>query len=181
MAGFLGLSALAGIALWVALGPEWCETSDDRSPNPPPLAAISGGALYATSFPDLTGHPQSLAQWPQDWLLLNFWATWCGPCREEMPLLAQMQRKYADRHLKVLGIAADQPLKATNFAKEARIDYLLLADEAGALEFAKRLGNTAGVLPYSVLVSPGGAVVWTRAGGLSTVEAEALLNKHLPK
>lgn len=171
LAGFLALAFLAGLAIWLDRAPA-------GFPVPPPL---SGGALYAASFPDLNRREQSLGQWPQDWLLINFWATWCAPCREEMPILAKLQHKNMQRRFKVLGIAADSPANVANFAKDAKIDYLLYADEARAMEFSKRLGNTSGALPYSVLVQPGGEIVWTRSGPIDLDEASAMLERLLPK
>jgi len=165
---------LAVIALWL-------DQPDRRGSAPPiPLPAISPGAFYASTFPDLQQREQSLGQWPQDWLLVNFWATWCVPCREEMPLLAKMQAKYAQRHLKVIGISADQTTKAANFAQNNAINYLLLADESRAISFSQRLGNLDGALPYSVLVSPGGAIVWTHAGPMDGPALDALLASQLP-
>ncbi len=174
LAGLLLLSGLAAIALWF-------DRPADGSLAKPHEVAISSGALYSSSFPDLQGREQSLGQWPQDWLLINFWATWCAPCREEMPGLAKIQKKYAPQRLKILGIAADSSLNAANFAQNEKIDYMLLADESRAIAFSKRLGNDAGVLPYSVLVRPGGEVVWAHAGAISESEASALLDKTLPK
>jgi thiol-disulfide isomerase/thioredoxin len=137
--------------------------------------------LYASSVPDLSGQEQALGQWSQDWLLLNFWATWCAPCREEMPYLAKLPQKYAGRHLKLLGIAADNAAKAAKFAQEAKIDYTLLAGEGRAMELAKRLGNEAGALPYTVLIAPGGRIAWVRMGALDARETETILDKMLPK
>jgi len=165
---------LAAIALWL--------DKPVRSGSEPsaPIPAISPGALYASTFPDLQQREQSLGQWPQDWLLVNFWATWCVPCREEMPILAKTQAKYAKRHLKVIGISADPAAKAANFAQNNAISYLLLADESRAISFSQRLGNRDGALPYSVLVSPGGAIVWTHAGPIDGTALDMLLANRLP-
>ncbi len=175
VAGFLLLSGLAGIALW------FDRPTTKQPPATPTGLAISGGALYSASFPDLQGRPQSLGQWPQDWLLINFWASWCAPCREEMPGLAKIQKKYATQHVKILGIAADSAANAANFAQYTNIDYTLLADENLAIAFSKRLGNDSGALPYSVLVRPGGEVVWSHSGPITEGEAIVLLDKSLLK
>ncbi|MBI3714642.1 MAG: TlpA family protein disulfide reductase [Betaproteobacteria bacterium] len=167
---------MAVLALWLdAPVRDIAATTSARAP------AISPGAFYASTFPDLQQHEQSLGQWPQDWLLVNFWATWCVPCREEMPILAKLQTKFSQRHLKVIGISADSTAKAANFAQNNQIGYLLLADEARAISFSQRLGNREGALPYSVLVSPGGTLVWTHAGAVDESALDALLAGHLPR
>lgn len=121
-------------------------------------------SLFKRSFDDLQGTPQPLAQWQGRWLLLNFWATWCPPCVEEMPLLQATARAFATRNLTVVGIGIDRLEAMRRFQAEFQLDIPLLAAAAGGSELARELGNSSGALPYTVLISPDGRLVETQLG-----------------
>lgn len=112
-------------------------------------------------------------------LLLNFWASWCAPCVEEMPMLSALQRDHADRGLQVVGIALDDPGRAQAFAAELAPGYPLLFGMAEAMQVGRRYGNRSGMLPYSVLVDRRGIVRWTYLGALSREALEARLAELL--
>lgn len=100
-------------------------------------------------------------------ILVNFWATWCTPCTEEMPMLRQLQQEYADRGLAVVGIALDEPGRARQFAEDLDIDYTILFGLADAMLVGRQFGNRSGMLPYSVLVDAEGVIRWTRLGAVT--------------
>jgi thiol-disulfide isomerase/thioredoxin len=164
--------SLAGAALWVG-----------RMAAAPPALPVqaSAGAIYTASFPDVNGVPQSLGKWQQKLLLINFWASWCGPCKEEMPILVRLQQKYAERGLQIIGIAADSRANVINFAKNTKINYPLLPDEANAIGFSRRLGNSAGLLPHTVVIKPGGEIGFAQLGTITEPEMEAIIINSLPK
>jgi thiol-disulfide isomerase/thioredoxin len=141
----------------------------------------TASVVYATSFPDLAGVQQPIAQWSQRLLIINFWASWCAPCIEEVPLLVRMQKKYQDRGLQIIGIAADSQLNAAKFAQKLEINYPTLPDESRAIEFSKRVGNRLALLPFSIVVGADGQIVMTKLGVFSDQELETLILKHLPK
>jgi len=107
--------------------------------------------------------------------LVDFWATWCAPCREEMPAFARLQSRWADRNVQFVGLANDDPRRVERFGKELGIPYPLWVggDEVG--ELSKRLGNRLGVLPHTVLVDRDGQVLESRVGPYS----ESLLEERL--
>jgi thiol-disulfide isomerase/thioredoxin len=142
---------------------------------------VSEAALMAVSFPDLTGKPQSLGQWQGKLLVINFWATWCAPCREEMPALNRLHSKYAAKGLQIVGIAADSADKVLNFSKETVIGYPLLIDQAGAMEFSRRLGNRFGLLPHTVVIGADGNQIFSRLGAIREQQFEAIILEYLPK
>jgi len=171
------LATLAGIALWL-----------DRvadAPGPvtiaPTSVEASAGAIYAARFTDVDGKEQMLGQWHSKLLVINFWATWCAPCREEMPLLAKLQTEFGPQGLQIVGIAADSRLNVSNFIKESPMPYPLLADEARAIEFTKRVGNRLGLLPYTLVLRPSGDVILTRLGVVSEPEMRKLIVNNLQK
>lgn len=121
-------------------------------------------ALFAQTFNDAQGQPQPMAQWKGQWLVLNFWATWCTPCVEEMPTLQQVARDYGTRGVAVVGLGIDSPSAIRRFQSELKLELPLLVAGAGGSELARELGNPSGALPYTVLISPKGAVEQAHLG-----------------
>lgn len=118
------------------------------------------------AFPDADGTSHPLAEWKGRVILLNFWAPWCPPCRQEMPDLMKLQAQYATRGFTVIGIAIDTADNAAAFTDSLGINYPDLIGAAKGLALAKRLGDTVGVLPYSVLLDRRGRVVYTHRSRL---------------
>ena len=121
-------------------------------------------ALFAASFPDQQGATQSLGQWRGKVLVVNFWATWCPPCREEMPELSAFQEQYRSRNVVVLGISTDDVAKIRDFTKESPTNYPLLAGDFEAMRLAESLGNNKGILPYTVLIRRDGSIAGAYLG-----------------
>lgn len=142
---------------------------------------VTPGVIYTASFTDLEGKSQSLGQWQKKLLVINFWATWCAPCKEEMPIFAKLQQSFASNSVQFIGIAADSKLNVANFAQKSPVGYPLYPDESGAIAFSKRLGNRLGLLPHTVVVAPGGEVVYAKLGLIVEDEFVAILRQNLPK
>lgn len=121
-------------------------------------------ALFATQLPDADGRMQALAQWRGKPLVLNFWASWCPPCVEEMPELSKLQQNYAVRGIQVIGIAVEPASGVVEFNKKYKISYPLLVGGIEGNELAKALGNKAGALPYTVLIDSDGKIKRTYSG-----------------
>lgn len=128
---------------------------------------------------DGSGNPVSAADFDGQILLVNFWATWCTPCVEEMPMLSELHESHAQNRLQVVGIALDDPQKATEFAAELNIDYPVLFGTTDAILVGRQYGNRAGMLPYSVLVDRAGIIQWTFLGALKREEIEAQIRALL--
>ena len=140
-----------------------------------PTQTISSEALYATSFPDNEGKVQAIEQWRGKILVINFWATWCPPCREEMPELSRLHDHYQDKDVLVLGIATEDVAKIREFTKETKVSYPLLAGDMQAMNLGNALGNNRGVLPYTVVLDRDGNVVKTFFGQVNHVMLEEVL------
>jgi thiol-disulfide isomerase/thioredoxin len=148
--------------------------------GPVVLQRRSGAAtLLSTVFPDLEGQPRRLLDWQGRIAVTNFWATWCEPCREEMPLLAQVRQRYAEKGVEVVGIGIDQRSKIREFAAKYQISYPLLVGDARALDVMRELGNRAGGLPYTVILGRSGAVEGQRLGAFKPGELEGMLDSIL--
>ena len=109
---------------------------------------------------------QAIGQWKGKVLVVNFWATWCAPCREEMPEFVKAQRELGEKGLQFVGIAIDQPDKVQEFAAEIGLNYPTLIGGYGAIELSKTLGNRLGALPFTIIVDRSGRVAHTQLGPL---------------
>ena len=138
-------------------------------------AGEEGEALRAASFADLEGRPRRLAEWNGKVLVCNFWATWCTPCREEIPLLVAARQKYGPSGVEFVGIAVDNAPKVREFAASFKISYPVLLAEAEGLDLMRRVGNTSGGLPYTVITDRQGSLVHRKLGALKQTELEGYL------
>ena len=125
---------------------------------------IARNPLANISFPDVQGNAQAFKQWQGKVLVLNFWATWCPPCREEMPELSAMQDQYKNQNMVIIGLSTDDLDKTKDFIKSAPVNYPILAGDMEAMNLAETLGNNRGILPYTVIVDANGTVVKTFFG-----------------
>lgn len=142
------------------------------------LASTPGTpALLDFSFPDLTNTEHRLDEWKGKILVVNFWATWCPPCRKEIPAFNRVQQKYKDRNVQFIGIALDDTEAIQQFIKIIPIDYPVLVggDDMGA-RAAHAFGNEEGVLPYTVFITADGKIHTQVSGGLSETATENTLN-----
>ena len=132
-------------------------------------------ALLSHPFLDLEGNPRRLVEWQGRVLVCNFWATWCAPCLEEIPLLASAQQKYGTKILQIVGIGIDRVDKIVEFSGKFRITYPLLVADGAAMNTMKQLGNQTGSLPFTVVLDRGGAVAKSRLGALKAGELDLIL------
>ena len=162
-----GLSAASGVAyqLWSRGG--------DAGPATDPDAIVE--RVLRARVADVKGATQSLEQWHGQVLVVNYWATWCAPCREEIPGFVRLQERYGSRGLQFVGIAIDQPDKVAEFASEFRINYPLLLGGLETIELLRQAGNRAGVLPYTLVIDRNGNLVRREPVGLKEARLESLL------
>lgn len=138
-------------------------------------STLSGKSLPALTLPDLEGRAHALNDYRGRRLLINFWASWCGPCLEEMPALNQAQKKFGDHGAIVLGIAMDEPDRVRAFLAEHPVSYPILLGELDSPSTSLQLGDTREILPFSVLIDADGRIITTHAGVLSHVQLEQWL------
>ena len=131
--------------------------------------------LMAASLPDVEGRSQALAQWQGKVMVVNFWATWCRPCLEEIPEFIRMQEKLGNQGLQFVGIAIDDTIKVREFALKYRMNYPVLIGEMGAIELARVAGNEQGGLPFTVILDRRGRLIGTELGGLNEQKLTAII------
>lgn len=135
--------------------------------------------LMAASLPDMEGKSQALAQWRGKVMVVNFWATWCSPCLEEIPEFVRMQEKLGNQGLQFVGIAIDNTAKVREFAAKYRMNYPVLIGEMDAIELARTAGNEFGGLPFTVVMDRKGRLIGTEIGGLNEEKLTALIRPAL--
>ena len=140
---------------------------------------VATQALFAANLPDEKGRPQALKQYAGKIVVLNFWATWCEPCREEMPELSQLYDAYKNKNVIVLGVAIDDVGAVGNFVKETKVSYPLFAADMQGMQYATNLGNDKDVLPYTVIIKADGTVAKTYFGRVTKPLLEETLSKLL--
>jgi len=139
-----------------------------------PLAVLEAG-----NFVDIRGRVRHIAEWKGKPLVCNFWATWCPPCREEIPLLVASHERVAKRGGEILGLALDTSANVVEFTRTTRINYPILVSDPSAIELMARLGNRAGGLPYTVFIDRAGRVMGRHLGMLHGSDLDANLVKLL--
>lgn len=118
-----------------------------------------------------------MAQWQGRVLVLNFWATWCAPCRDEVPGLVKIQRQFASKNVQIVGIAIDSAPEIQKFSREFKINYPLVVSGIELTDLMRRLGNPASGLPFTVILDPSGRVFKVYLGRISEDELDLVLNR----
>jgi len=140
-------------------------------------------AILAANLPDIQGENQAVSQWLGNVIVVNFWATWCTPCREEIPEFIEAQKKFHDQGLIFVGIAIDQADKVKMFSEEFGINYPVLVGSLNTWSLLEAAGNRQSALPYTVVINRSGKIVETYLGRVNLKKLEKvvipLLKDHL--
>jgi len=156
--------ALAGAAAGMFAG-QWLQPRSRGGAT----YALVGAARADFERPDVAGQPHRIAEWDGKLVVLNFWASWCGPCRAEMPLLDRTAQRHAGQGLAVIGVAVDDAAATRDFLKDRPVGYPILVDEP----------QNRSVLPYTVLIGREGRILAQHFGSFSETMLEDWLKPHL--
>lgn len=171
--------AVAAIALTALAAGGWLghrETrpaADSKATTPAPQAAPAA-RLAALTLIDAAGKPQPLAQWSGRVQVVNFWATWCPPCREEMPMFARAARELGDK-VQFIGVGIDTTEAIADYAAKNPMPYPLLAAGNEAIEISGALGNEAMSLPFTVVIDAAGRLRAKHMGRVSDEKLREML------
>ena len=169
LAGLALLAAIVGFQL--GLKGKSVETS----------VAAPGLPIFDVALVDLKGQTQSLGQWRGKILIVNYGATWCHPCREEMPGFSRLQDKYRDKGVQFVGISIDTVDKIVEFQKATPVNYPLLIGDMSVMENSAKLGNTRQALPFTAVFDRAGRLAATKLGRLTEPELDAQLSELISR
>jgi thiol-disulfide isomerase/thioredoxin len=162
--------AMVGCASLLAGSLAWLAT---RATSP--VAPIAPAALFAATFKGADSRAHPIGEFQGKLLVLNFWATWCAPCRAEMPAFNRAQAQWAGRGVGFLGLSSEDPSRVQAFGRELGIRYPLWTGGDEVMELSRRLGNRQAVLPYTVILDSQGRVLETRVGPYTENELHRIL------
>ncbi|HMW17609.1 MAG TPA: TlpA disulfide reductase family protein [Accumulibacter sp.] len=134
--------------------------------------------VLALNLPDLAGQQQSFAQWRGKILVVNYWASWCAPCVEEMPAFSRLQERYAAQGVQFVGVGIDDPNNMLTFVKKTPVSYPLLVAELG---LGQQAGQQVKGLPYTLIIGREGTLVGSRLGRFDEAALEKVLRQALNK
>ena len=165
------LALMAGALFYAARIPVQVE-----APPPPQPAKLEVTAHPAFSLPDLEGTSRDFSEWDGKHRLLNFWATWCAPCRREIPLLKAFQDQHGDAGFQVLGIAVDFPEQVTSYAEQAEFNYPILVGQQDAMAVAESSGIEFIGMPFTMFVAADGEYIGAYIGELHQSHLDDIVN-----
>lgn len=166
--GFIAL--MAGALFYAARLP-----TQQPPPDSPPVPAGQAASIRpAFRLPDIDGTPHELTEWAGRDRLLNFWATWCAPCRKEIPLLKEFQTEQGETGIQVIGIAVDFHDEVAEYAQTADFNYPVLVGEDEGMAIAQAWGIDVVGLPFTVIVSADGELLDTHFGQIHRHQLDAI-------
>jgi len=173
------------VGLAAALALSGCGDSTPDAEAPVAGVAADDSAEHAGerrpdfTLPDLDGEPRQIDEWDGDLVLLNFWATWCPPCKKEMPLFQDTWEAHADDGFTIVAVAVDEQTATEHFVADFGLGFPILIGQEDAMEIGREYGNRIGALPYSVLIDRDGTILETHRGEVEPEDLEAWLDAHL--
>ena len=136
-------------------------------------------AFFANPWQTLDGKPSNSENWRGKVLVVNFWASWCPPCVEEMPALDKMAQEYASKNVLIVGIGIDSPSNIREFLQKTPVSYPIVIGGLEGSNLSKQMGNTQGALPYTVVINAKGKSIYTKLGKISEEELKKAINSAL--
>lgn len=172
-----GLMFLAGYAGFFAF-----QFAHDPKPEEQAVGSISATDMLMIGLPrpdfelnDLDGNPHKISEWDGKIIVLNFWATWCPPCKKELPSFIELQNQYAEQGVQFVGLAVDTPENVRSFMNEIPLNYPNLISETEAMKIGSIYGNQIGALPYTVFINRAGKIAYSHNGEIQKTEAERII------
>lgn len=166
-------------AVLALLGGYWLAQTLRSEPEITATRSYGGGEMINFTLPGLDGKKHTLEEWRGKVIVLNFWATWCPPCREEIPLLIALQKEREAQGLQVVSVAIDNKTAVMLYRQSAGINYPILMGGDEGLDLVARYGNSMGALPFTVIIERSGAIAVRKLGAFTRNELESLVEPLL--
>lgn len=145
----------------------------------PPPEETGDTSLPDFNLPDLSGNQHNISEWRGKILILNFWATWCPPCRKEIPEFIVLQKEYSAKSVQIIGIALEEQQPIVEYASSAHINYPILIGGDDGVALAHRLGNSIDAIPYTIVVNQQGQIIHRHPGEFSKEQVLEIINPLL--
>ena len=136
-------------------------------------------AFFANPWKTPDGKSANIDDWRGKVLAVNFWASWCPPCVEEMPTLDKIAQEYASKNVLIVGIGIDSPSNIRQFLEKTPVSYPIMIGGLDGSALAKQMGNAQGALPYTVIINAKGKSVFTKLGKISEEELKKAINSAI--
>jgi len=156
----------------------WIEKSLGHNP-PLIIGDIKGKNAPDFTLPTLTNDMLTLSDYQGKLVILNFWASWCPPCRTEIPGFIKTQKKYQSRNIAFIGVAIEAKEDVELYAKEVSFNYPITYGEEESYKVSGLYGNPDGLLPYTIVISPEQKILDVFNGFVSEETLEDVISKHL--
>lgn len=170
--GFIAL--MAGVLFYAARIP--VQAPDAVSPSVSPTAVQPQQAVHPSfELPDVEGNARDFSEWSGKHRLLNFWATWCAPCRREIPLLKAFQEEHGDAGFQIIGIAVDFPEEVAKYAESAEFNYPILVGQEDAMAIAETSGVEFIGMPFTMIVAADGELLNSHMGEIHKEDLEHIV------
>ncbi len=168
------VALMAGALFYAARLPVTTPPSDS-APTPPLSSELEVVAYPAFTLPDIDGNPRNFSEWQGKHRVINFWATWCAPCRREIPLLKAFQDQHGPNGLQVLGVAVDFPEDVAAYAETANFNYPVLVGQDDAMAIAESSGIEFIGMPFTMFVAADGEYLSAYIGELHQEQLNSLV------
>jgi len=176
------IAAAAGFLVYhYAIAPreQMAAVATPDTEEPQAAAATEESSALPAQLPDFTlgdleGKPRSILSWPGKSMIVNFWATWCAPCRREIPLLRELQKQHGPEGFQIVGVAVDLREDVVKYAQEIGIDYPVLIGEQDGLDAVNKFGQGSIGFPFTVFTDNQGRIVLFHLGEIRKEQADVL-------
>jgi len=165
---------MAGALFYAARIP--VQAPDTSIPMVPPVVDQTQQAVHPSfKLPDIEGNERDFSEWSGKHRLLNFWATWCAPCRREIPLLKAFQDEHGDDGFQIIGIAVDFPEDVARYAESAEFNYPILVGQEDAMAIAESSGVDFIGMPFTMIVASDGELLNSHMGEIHEADLEHIV------